>query len=418
MSRHASRSRMRGTSLVEAVVAMAVMAFGMLAVVGIQSTLRLNADVAKQRSEAVRIAQEAMEAARGFAAIDNPAAGQTAYAGIGTSSTSAVNGYTSNTTFALTQTVATHAQPPRKDIRIRVDWTDRNGQAQGIQLNSIVGANDPLLALLLGARPNGIPLRQPLGRHPGVPRGAKALPGGISGFKPPSPGGQVVWVFNNVSGQIVGVCTSVLTGQDDLTAADVATCNANASAQLLSGFVRFATQPQQPTTADAESPASYALNLDVALTLVSSGHPTPNHVCYANAPTSQSLAPLSIEVPYYCIVFRNADGLWSGRSRIEPLAFSEPDTLWLLADNATDARADRYRVCRYTPATSDSQPVPNVAHPRTYVDVRTPLLNQNFLVIRAGDGKSVFNCPTDGPINPAAGDLINSNTLLHQPAPA
>lgn len=417
MSRLASRWGMRGTSLIEAVVAMAVMAFGMLAVVGIQSTLRLNADIAKQRSEAVRIAQETMETARGFSAIDSPAEQQTAYADIASAVTSSVSGYTTNTTFAVAQTAVEHVQPPRKDVRIRVDWTDRNGAAQGIELNSIVGANDPRLALLLGARPNGIPLRQPLGRHPAIPPGAKPVGGGISAFKPPSPDGQIVWMFNELTGVIVGVCNTVLTGQAELTEADIANCSTDVSAQLLRGFVRFSTQLQQPTAADAESPSSYALNLRVALTLISSGHPTPNHVCYAAAPSTQSLALQSIEVPYYCIVFTNNSGLWSGRSDIVPLSFSEPGTLWLLADDAADARADRYRVCRYTLATSEAQLVPNVAHPRTYVDVRTPLLNQNFLVIRAGNGVVAFTCPTDGPVDPATGNLINSNTLVHQPPP-
>ncbi len=83
MNGRSARRPVRGTSLVEAVVAMAVMAFGMLAVVGVQSTLRLNADVAKQRSEAVRIAQEAMEAARGFGVIEAPATDRRAYADIG-----------------------------------------------------------------------------------------------------------------------------------------------------------------------------------------------------------------------------------------------------------------------------------------------------------------------------------------------
>lgn len=414
---HITRRRQRGTSLVEALVALAVMALGMLAVVGVQSTLRLNADVAKQRSEAVRIAQEAMESARGFSTIDAPAEGQTAYAAIAGGEAQAVAGYTTNTTYLLTQSVVAHADALRKDIGVRVEWTDRSGQPQAVELNSIVGANDPLLALLLGARPNGIPLRQPLGRHLGIPPGAKSLPGGVSGFKPPSPDGQVVWVFDDTTAEIVGVCNTVATGQAELTGADVSNCADNASALLLSGFVRFSTQPQQPTTANAESPASYALNLSIALTLASSGHPSPSHVCYANAPTSQSMALLSIEVPYYCIVFTNSNGAWSGRSTIVPLAFSEPGTQWLLADDAADARADRYRVCRYTPATSDAQPVPNTAHPRNYVDVRIALLNQNFLVIRAGNGTTVFTCPTDGPIDPAAGNLINSNTLLHQPAP-
>ena len=52
-------------------------------------------------------------------------------------------------------------------------------------------------------------------------------------------------------------------------------------------------------------------------------------------------------------------------------------------------------------------------HPRNYVNVSGNLTNQNFVVIR-----SVKQCPTDVPADPAAGDLVNSNTLQHQPAPS
>lgn len=408
----------RGTSLVEALVAMAVMALGMLAVVGIQSTLRLNADVAKQRSEAVRIAQEAMEAARGFSAVETPGQGQTAYAAVVGGQAQAVEGYTTNTTYLVTRSVVTHTDAPRKDIRIRVAWEDRSGQAQAVELSSIVGANDPRLALLLGARPNGIPVRQPLGRHEGIPPSAKALPQGISAFKPPAPGGDLVWVFNNGTGLITSVCTGVLTEQAELTEADLANCSTDVHALLLAGFVRFATGTQQPTAADAENPSSQALNLDVNLTLTSTGHPFPYRQCFASAPVSQSLASLFTDVAYFCIVYLDGEGQWSGRSSVVPLAFLElPDSPWLIAENAADASADRYRVCRYTPASSDSVKVPNRDHPRTYIGVKAPLWNQNFLVIRAGNGTQAFTCPTDSPANPAAGDLVNSNTLVHQPAP-
>ena len=60
------RTGQRGVSLIEAIVAMAVMAFGMMAVVGLHTTLRQNSDIAKQRSEAVRIAEEAIEQWRAF----------------------------------------------------------------------------------------------------------------------------------------------------------------------------------------------------------------------------------------------------------------------------------------------------------------------------------------------------------------
>ena len=56
--------------------------------------------------------------------------------------------------------------------------------------------------------------------------------------------------------------------------------------------------------------------------------------------------------------------------------------------------------------------VANVDHPRNYDDVSGNLTDQNFVVI-----PSVKHCPTDVPANPAAGDLVNSNTLQHQPTP-
>jgi Tfp pilus assembly protein PilV len=427
----ALRRPLFGTSLVEAVVALAVMAFGMLAVVGVQSTLRLNADVAKQRSEAVRIAQEAMEAARAFAVIDNPVNGQSAYADIGDIAGQAVSGYTTNTSFSLTRTVVTRQAPDHKEIRIRVDWTDRSGEAQGVELNSIVAANDPRVSLLLAARPSGIPERLPLGRNPGIPRQAVPVGPGISAFKPPAASGTVVWVFDNLTGVIVGVCNNVATDQALLTSLDVSSCSDNANGLPLSGFVRFATDmvdttaglPRQPNAADAENPSSTALNVEVMLTLTSTGHASPDHACFAEAPSSASTT--RTDVPYFCAIFFNTGvvPVWSGISRLMPLAFLfdlPPDYVpWALADNTADARASRYRVCRYTPATSDAQSIPNWQHPRNYsnVTVLPPLVNQNFLVIRAGDDVQPFTCPTDTAADPAAGDFVNSNTLVHQPAP-
>ena len=79
----------RGVSLIEALVALAVMSFGMLGVVGMQATLRYNADVSKQRSEAVRLAQEEVERWRSFSVLA-PTAGQLAYQDINTAAAAAV----------------------------------------------------------------------------------------------------------------------------------------------------------------------------------------------------------------------------------------------------------------------------------------------------------------------------------------
>ncbi len=103
--------RVRGVSLVEALVALAVMAFGTLAVLGVQTSLRLNADIAKQRSEAVRIAQETLEAARSFERIAG-------YWRAGNLENAAVAGYdTANTTYPATRTVTDTAPTPTRPTR-------------------------------------------------------------------------------------------------------------------------------------------------------------------------------------------------------------------------------------------------------------------------------------------------------------
>jgi Tfp pilus assembly protein PilV len=429
MRRHRLGGRTAGTSLVEALVAMAIMAFGMLAVVGIQATLRLNADVAKQRSEAVRIAQEAMEAARGFSTIATTA-GRVAYDDITDVSNLAVVSDTANTAFLLSRSVVALTAPDRKEISVRVAWTDRAGTPQQVELLSVIGANDPAVSLALGARPNGIPERQPLGRHPAIPAAATDMQDGTSALKPPGAASAVLWVFDNLTGVVVGVCNTVTTGQDELTRADTQACiNATSGIGLpLSGYVRFATDmidtttglPRQPTASDAENPASTARNLAVALALTSTGHPSPGYACYANAPSSSTTTRRTVR--YYCVILFNAGvaPVWSGTSTLTPLPYTESgETAWRIADDADDATANRYRVCRYTPATSDAQVIPNQWHPRSYADVSIlqPLTDQNFLVIRAGDGTVPFNCPTDSAANPAAGDFVNSNTLVQQPAP-
>jgi hypothetical protein len=269
----------------------------------------------------------------------------------------------------------------------------------------------------------GAPALSPGGRNAAIPVVAKDLGNGKSGFKPQGDSSPVVWVFDNLSGVIVGVCNTVTTGQAQLTGADVSACSNNANGLPLSGFVRFHTALTPPTAAIAENPTGTALNLDVALALTSTGHASPDHICYADAPSSA--ATTRTDVPYFCAIFFNAGvvPVWSGISTLIPRPFTAdvPDGYepWALATSVGDASTDRYRVCRYTPATSDAQSIPNSQHPRVYTNVQPLelLTNQNFLVIRAGNGTDAFTCPTDVPADPATGDFVNSNTLVHQPAP-
>jgi Tfp pilus assembly protein PilV len=417
MSIHHSRYS-RGVSLVEAMVALAVMAFGMLAVVGVQSTLRFNADVARQRSEATRIGQEQLDELRSFTVID-ATPGQRAWADI-VDATRTETGL--NAVYEVRSEIIGAADSPAKTIRVTVSWADRAAASvadrnQRVVLTTSIAAAAPALsgtlAVRLGTSP-AAPVRRPMKRHPTIPVLAKDLGNGNSAFVPPGRP-WIAFVFSNVTGVINGVCTfDHDTTSSEITISDVASCSNTITGQLLTGFVRFQhrSDGSDLTAADVEDPPGPALNMRMRISLTSTGHPlSPFCVDDANS-LSVGSGDLKFAT-YYCVIYSNDLGAWSGATAVEPRnGFGSP--FWEISgDESTGPGADaRYRVCRYTTAASDAESVPNQDHPAVYAGVTGNLVNQNFVVIR-----SVKHCPTDVPADPASGDFVNSNTLQHQPPP-
>jgi len=406
----------RGVSLVEAMVALAVMAFGMLAVVGVQSTLRYNADVARQRSEATRIGQERLDELRSFTVIDS-VGGQRAWADIA-NDVRVESGL--NATYQVRSEVVALADSPAKVIRVTVSWADRaapsaNDLNQHVMLATSIAGAAPGLSGTLAVRP-GIaavaPVRRPMKRHPTIPVQAKDLGNGQSAFVPPFKP-QIAIVFNNVTGVVTGLCTfNYDTSNDAITPGDVQSCANTITGQLLSGFVRFqqSSGAGDLTAADVENPLGPALNLRMQLSLSSSGHPQSPYCIDDASSYSVSGGQLPFAT-YFCVIYSNNVGTWSGISTVEPR--SSFGSSWVISDDDSGSGpgADtRYRVCRYTPATSNSQSVPNQDHPLNYAGVSGNLVNQNFVVIR-----SIKHCPADVAADPSHGDLVNSNTLQHQP---
>ncbi len=418
-------ARQQGVSLIEAVVAVGVMAFGMLALVGVQATLHGSSDLARQRTEAMRIAQETMEGYRSYAALDGPVdpdifyyadIGTKARAAFGAGADTAYDGRL-NTTFSLTITAPAVVNSARmQPVAVTVDWTDRNNQFQAVELRSLISGVPPELAGSLALPPARVAFAAPWGRHRSIPLQAQSLPGiGLSAFRPPQSGGrQVVWMFNNVTGLITGKCElDAARALDSLTDEEIGACSNNTTAQLVSGFVRFAAG--EPTVAEAEEPTGGTLNLDMVLTLTTDHPQAP--VCFDDATADAATAAARREVSYYCLVYSNEARTWAGRTRIAPRAF-ERGAAWVIA-NAAVPGEDRRIVCRYTRLAHDAlvldpdtgKPLErNVEHPLDYLAAGSApgdgLTNQNFLVIGAA-----FACPTEAP---AEGDLFNSNTLPHQ----
>ena len=402
--------RKRGVSLIEALVAMGVMAFGMLAVVGLQATLRTNGDISKQRSEAVRIAQQSVEDWRAFTTLESTA-GVIDYQDLVSDGPTNLAGINATYSRTRTFTVWPGGSPPMKTLAVTVTWTDRSGEVQTVQLSSVIAGISPELAGSLAIPPSGVPGRQPLNRNPAIPALAKDLGDGRSGFLPPqAAGGTMAWIFNNVTGVIVGICQNSGVASSALLNVAIANSCVATNAQFLSGYVGFANGGVLPANGSA-------MDLDLSLNGITSTAGAVTWSCFDDSQAVQAAPLLGSVVSYYCAIV-SPNSRWSGRSRISPIG-------WTILDNV----AANYKVCRYTPVTAcepavdatiwgtpgtvatcagaapaPSRKMTNADHPLDYGAVSGSLRNQNFVVVSALD-----TCPAA-----AAGGSVSSNTGLHQ----
>jgi Tfp pilus assembly protein PilV len=406
----AARRHDRGVSLIEAVVALAVMAFGMVGIVGIQAGLRANADVAKQRSEASRIAQERVERRRAYSSVET-VPGRESYAAVASRPAEDVAG--TSATFRVVETVVEDALARRKTLVVDVSWDDRTTRTtdaagtgawrQSVTMPTVITATPPELTGALSLTMAGSPMQSPRGRNAGVPVDAAPIldaegrPTGFSRFVPDSSAPLVTWVFNNITGVITQICV-----------ADACTAT---TARLLAGFVRFATTGAPTSTLSVNPPGAMDPAVGVAVTTTAPAAATVTCATRSDT-TTQSIA-------YFCAVPVTVSGVvpppppvWSGRANLTGLS---------LAASLGDATATLFRVCRYTTRrTHTATPaIPNAQHPLDYSEVGTTLSGQNFLVIRAGDGSTAYDCP-DTASPPADGVPLTplntfGRTWRHQP---
>jgi hypothetical protein len=270
-----------------------------------------------------------------------------------------VNGYTTNTEYTLTLTVADAPVLGLKTVRAAVSWMDRAGQNQTVALNSLIARADPALSGVLSLAPSGSPVRRPLGRHTGIPVKAKDLGNGTSAFKPPGAGGgTIAWVFDNLSGAINSVCVvSAMIPTSDLELPDVTADCLEQPSLAISGFVRFSLG----NPANATAPSGTQIDLGVLALAV--GVEFADGECFAEPVQTPPLT----HTAYYCRVPRSADATWTGRTEL-----GAPLDLTL------------YDVCRYTGVSGE-----NADHPAVYVHLDQSIGSQNFLVVTQG-----VSCPS------------------------
>jgi Tfp pilus assembly protein PilX len=396
---------MRGVSLIEALLALVVMSLGMLAVVGVQATLRSNGDLSRQRAEAVRLAQQDIENLRAFSSV-TAGAGRD-FTDIVAAGPDDVTPAGANAVYRLIRTVPDdppNGSPPFRTVGVSVQWTDRAGTAQQVQLFTGVARIAPAISASLSVPPNGGPARQPLGRHAAIPRGAVTQSDGTSTFTPPQAtgAGTTSLVFSNLTGLITKICTTTTDG--------TTTCIVD-KAQLVTGFIRAAIKPTYPnplviSNAEALNPQSTmghlgnflgarSLGLTVQYTSSSSAAARTGP-CFSDP----LLAGTDTALEYFCVVRLYADPdhlnpTWTGSLKFGPESAVGPvDAVPAVITNADTANQNSdslLRVCRYKPASA------------SYAAVTGPLTNQNFLLVAAGSGTSANSCPA-------------AVTAAHQPA--
>ena len=380
MQPHRTRRTQRGTSLLQALVAFLVLSLGLLSVAKLQSHLRSHADTARQRTEAVRLAQQEMESMRAFATLES-APGLRSYADIAASTTSLdATQARSNAGYAIERRVAHNANVGFKTATVTVNWADRAGTPREVVLDSAMAGSDPALsgALAMPAVPG------PAGafaRSAGIPLGAKDLGDGRSVFKP-SVEGTVAWVFDNASARVVARCTvAPHMTTHELTLGHLGNCG-SVTGFVLSGTVRVSlAAPPDPSQAD-DPPLPVAVHIALA------GGPYPARPeCWSQARDRF--------VAYHCVVVP-LEGRWSGRSSLVPHG-------WAIGHGPTE-----FKVCRYAADQDGSGAVDrNREHPDHYSDVDGPLMQQNFLIVRGPEA-----CPTTNRTTEAYAD---AGTVQHQP---
>ena len=133
--------RPRGFTILEAMIALAVILIGILAITRLQTTQVSAGDSSRQRIEASLLAQQVIEGMRAFSTVPTTT-GATAYADIAAGSDSVASGGVS---YARSWTVTAQSGPERKLVAVTVAWTAK-GRQETVTLSTMIAPADPAVS--------------------------------------------------------------------------------------------------------------------------------------------------------------------------------------------------------------------------------------------------------------------------------
>lgn len=130
-----------GFSLIEVLVSLAILGFGLLALAKFQVTTLFGADRAKQVTEAVSIGQDKIEWLRGYVRLTDDGSGAKNYVTTIANGNDTISGV--NAVFARDWRITDDVNGQYKIVNMDVTWTDQNNESQKVTLTSSISRSDP-----------------------------------------------------------------------------------------------------------------------------------------------------------------------------------------------------------------------------------------------------------------------------------
>ena len=376
-----------GFTLVEALVAIAIVSIGMLALVTLQTTISKGSGVSAQRSEALRLASEKMECLRSFTQIVTGTSATTNCNGVANkplawndlasgADPAPITSSHSFTAYTRSWTISGTIDDPLRTLAVTVRWTDRNSTAADdatVVLTSVISKSAPAdLGALAFPLPGGSNLKQPKNRSLNIPVPATDLGGGKSAYQV-NP--TLAVIFSNLSGYVIQRCNTIVTAEN--YANGTAGC-VTYDAYIIAGYI---SGVPQSTSGQAVVPAGVSIPTGVNTDGVTGANGTIS--CGYGAATDQNTgSPIPGYKYYLCVIPVAQGGGWSGTIRLAGMTTSS-------AENGAPSN-DRWVVCRFQYA--DASLSSNLRNVQPYSDVRESIDNQNYYVA-AGSGSISSVCP-------------------------